>query len=321
MKTPREVLLSRHRDIGPKLERMWPSVAAVCDRRGSREVGAHRAPLQLLWRELIWPCWRVWAGLACAWALIAVLNLASREPTTQVASKAQPPSRAEMQALIEQRRMLAQLIEPTPAPHLPTSTNPHCPVRAARRIQKHWQREIMTDQPSTWQRTTTRRFLKWLFSWRTARRALISFAVLVTLIGLFYAEEDFRGKHAWDNYRRELEARGEQLDWNAYIPKPIPDNQNFAATPLIQSWFERIKPHYESWSDRKNKPAEDCYGQAEINVAEAQTKGEYSFRRRNSSLERGDRHFLDLVAWGSAFDAIRPARSPKGKKSRPETRS
>ena len=116
MKTPREVLLARHRGIEPKLEQMWPSVAAVCDRRGSREVGAHRAPLQLLWRELIWPCRRVWAGLACAWTLIIVVHVASSEPTTRDTGKTPPQSREEMQALAEQRRMLAQLIEPTAEP-------------------------------------------------------------------------------------------------------------------------------------------------------------------------------------------------------------
>ena len=116
MKTPREVLLSQHRKVEPKLDEMWSSVAAVCDRRGPREVGAHRAPLQLLWRELIWQCRRVWAGLACAWALIIVLHVASSEPATLVASKSAPRSREEMQALAEQRRMLAQLIEPTAEP-------------------------------------------------------------------------------------------------------------------------------------------------------------------------------------------------------------
>ena len=126
MKTPREVLLARHRGIEPKLEQMWPFVAAVCDRRGSREVGAHtrqrptgqggKAPLQLLWRELIWPCRRVWAGLACAWTLIIVVHVASSEPTTRDTGKTPPQSREEMQALAEQRRMLAQLIEPTAEP-------------------------------------------------------------------------------------------------------------------------------------------------------------------------------------------------------------
>ena len=31
---------------------------------------------------------------------------------------------------------------------------------------------------------------------------------------VFYAEEDWRGKRAWENCKRELEAKGAVLDWN-----------------------------------------------------------------------------------------------------------
>jgi hypothetical protein len=131
MKTPREILLKHHQTVEPKLERMWdeslsPTVAAVCDRRKSRherEIGAPRAPLQLfawkLWRELVLPSRRVWAGLACAWVLIAVLNLASAEPATRIVSQVKPPSGEELRALIEQRRMLSQLIGPLSEPVYP----------------------------------------------------------------------------------------------------------------------------------------------------------------------------------------------------------
>jgi hypothetical protein len=63
--------------------------------------------------------------------------------------------------------------------------------------------------------------------WRILRRILITLAVLATLVALLYAEEDWRGKRAWENCKRELEAKGAVLDWNAYIPPPVPDNQNF----------------------------------------------------------------------------------------------
>ena len=72
---------------------------------------------------------------------------------------------------------------------------------------------------------TFRRLFSWLFSWRTIRRCLFAAACLATLLALFYAEENWRGRHAWNKYRRELEARGEQLDYRAFIPKPVPDEQ------------------------------------------------------------------------------------------------
>jgi hypothetical protein len=143
MKTPREILLERHQSAEPKLDRMWaetlaPAVAAVCDRRESgvkRGVGAHRAPLQgllftvgwNLWRELIWPSRRIWAGLAVAWLLILGLNMASSEPASRVVSKAEPRSGEELRAFIEQRRLLAQLTDALPEPANTRKPNPPGP--------------------------------------------------------------------------------------------------------------------------------------------------------------------------------------------------
>lgn len=121
MKTPREVLLNQHRSVDPKLNRMWYNALAP------------RLTGNILWRELVWPCRHIWAGLACAWVLIIVLQIASLEPAAQVAGKSAPASREEIQALLEQRRMLTQLIEPFPeAEHrrksvLPGPRSERCP--------------------------------------------------------------------------------------------------------------------------------------------------------------------------------------------------
>ena len=63
--------------------------------------------------------------------------------------------------------------------------------------------------------------------WRIPRRILIALAILATLIAFFYTEEDWRGKRAWENCKRELEAKGAVLDWDKFIPPPVPDDQNF----------------------------------------------------------------------------------------------
>ena len=72
---------------------------------------------------------------------------------------------------------------------------------------------------------------------KTFKWILISLAALIVLIPLFYLEEDWRGKSAWENCKRESKARGESLDWNDYVPPPIPDNQNFFKAPKMQEWF------------------------------------------------------------------------------------
>src|ERR1035441_3907814 len=76
-----------------------------------------------------------------------------------------------------------------------------------------------------------------LLSWRIARRWLFAAACLATLIGLFYAVEDWRGRSAWEKCRREQEAKGEVLDWNALIPAPVPDEQNIFKAPKMSEWF------------------------------------------------------------------------------------
>jgi hypothetical protein len=68
-------------------------------------------------------------------------------------------------------------------------------------------------------------------------RLLFIFLGLIGLVVLFYAEEDLRGWHAWQKCQREFAAKGEVLDWNAYIPSPVPDDQNFFKVPKMEAWF------------------------------------------------------------------------------------
>ena len=89
--------------------------------------------------------------------------------------------------------------------------------------------EVEDDQP----------YLHRLLSWRVIRRWLFAVVCLATLIGLFYAVEDWRGQRAWEKCRRELEAKGAVLDWNAYIPAPVPDEENVFKAPKMTEWFVR----------------------------------------------------------------------------------
>ena len=81
------------------------------------------------------------------------------------------------------------------------------------------------------------KFIHWLYCWRNLKRFFFAVACLITLIALFYAEENWRGKHAWKNFKREQEAKGERLDFASIVPPPVPDEQNFAMTPI---WVEEI---------------------------------------------------------------------------------
>jgi hypothetical protein len=77
-------------------------------------------------------------------------------------------------------------------------------------------------------------FVCWLCHWRNFRRSLFGVACLVTLIALFFAEENWRGKRAWENHRRQWEAKGEKFTFAALAPPPVPEEKNFALTPLLK---------------------------------------------------------------------------------------
>ena len=61
---------------------------------------------------------------------------------------------------------------------------------------------------------------------------LWSTIVFVTLVILFYVEEDLRGARAWAKEKSALEAVGETLDASRFVPPPIPDAQNFGSLPF-----------------------------------------------------------------------------------------
>jgi hypothetical protein len=87
----------------------------------------------------------------------------------------------------------------------------------------------MTMNPSTAESETVKPGRAARFS----KRLAFVLAALVTLIAVFYAVENWRGKRAWEKYKRELVAKGEKFDWKTIIPARVPDDENFARTPLL----------------------------------------------------------------------------------------
>lgn len=66
---------------------------------------------------------------------------------------------------------------------------------------------------------------------------LVLATVPVLVLACFYPIENWRGKRAWEQCQRELAAKGEVLDWDAFIPPPVPEEQNFFKAPRMAEWF------------------------------------------------------------------------------------
>jgi len=83
-------------------------------------------------------------------------------------------------------------------------------------------------------------FIRWVCCWRNFKRFLFGLACFVTLIALFYAEEDWRGKHDWEQFKHQWEAKGEKFNFTDFVPPLVPDDQNFALTPIVASCYSYI---------------------------------------------------------------------------------
>jgi hypothetical protein len=102
MKTPRELLLSRHRATTPKLDTIRQSVVAAP--RQSAVINAIPATLfQTLWRELIFPSRRTWAAFATIWLFIFLVNFAQRDNVSSVTGKTVHPGGLVMSLQVQQR--------------------------------------------------------------------------------------------------------------------------------------------------------------------------------------------------------------------------
>ena len=144
MKTPREILLARHRGAESKLDDIRNKALAELARGSAASFGAS-APgrtgstkpqpwLARLWQELVWPHRRAWVGMATVWFLLALLNLGDAPGSSRAVTARRLPSAQAMLLLAEQQRVLAELLQTAPAPPAePAKPTPAPPPRSERR--------------------------------------------------------------------------------------------------------------------------------------------------------------------------------------------
>ncbi|PXA05223.1 hypothetical protein DDZ13_04480 [Coraliomargarita sinensis] len=73
---------------------------------------------------------------------------------------------------------------------------------------------------------------------------------LAALLFIFHSIENSRGLREWERVKNEIEAKGVRLEWKDYIPNPVPDEENFTATPIIAHFqYDSSSPHHTPWQD------------------------------------------------------------------------
>jgi hypothetical protein len=117
MKTPREILLARHRHALPKLDEIRQEFLAASFRAQVKSGdGRARAWLRSVWEELIWPSRHAWAGLAAVWVAVFLLNARLESSVPAVAAAKARTSNEYVQSFHEQRRLLGELLASAQTP-------------------------------------------------------------------------------------------------------------------------------------------------------------------------------------------------------------
>ncbi len=130
--------------------------------------------------------------------------------------------------------------------------------------------------------------------WRLLRWACLLFAGLVTLLALLWGIENYRGRHAWEACRKELLAAGEKLDLADFVPAPVPDEQNFAMTPLLAPLFDYLPESQRTATSGRWR---------DTNAFEhAHFLGRLAGEPKTTGDGRDNRRLLDLAARAAAID-------------------
>ena len=157
-------------------------------------------------------------------------------------------------------------------------------------------------------------FIHWLCCWRNFKRFLFGLACLATLIALFYAEENWRGKHNWGKFKREWEAKGERFDLTSLAPPPVPDEQNFALTPVVASSYETFldKNGHALWprnTNVVNRMEMSIYGDRELLAWPTNGTGDWR-TARSGNLDVWQQYYRALAAKTNAFPVPPQPRTP-----------
>jgi hypothetical protein len=165
-----------------------------------------------------------------------------------------------------------------------------------------------TANPGDQRRSLLGRLIRRVFSRWMLKRCLFGLVALATLAALVLAVENWRGRRVLDNYVREWEAKGERFDRGAFLPPAVPDEENFALTPLLAGMFERQPSAGTNLARITGAPAESSLS---THRTDYQPGGP---RDAGGNFFRGTR--INLTAWQEYYrHRVDPTNSAKASRS------
>jgi hypothetical protein len=142
---------------------------------------------------------------------------------------------------------------------------------------------------------------KW--RWRLLRWGLIGLVGISTLAAILVTEENWRGKHDWENFQREAAARGERFDLASVVPPTVPDDQNFYSAPIVAGAMDW---NHRQQTDEPGPPGADAANRMNFNIYRGDSK---NWPERGGNWQKGT--LTDLKQWQRYFRDF--AGTPEGK--------
>jgi hypothetical protein len=127
---------------------------------------------------------------------------------------------------------------------------------------------------------------------------LVVLGGVILLVALFYAEEDWRGRRARENYKHKWEAKGDHFDFASFIPPAVPDDQNFALTPIVASCYGNV---LDKNGKRIRPPKTNVVNRLEMSIISHCKAWPTNHDWRANGWQRGMK--TDLAGWQEYYRA------------------
>jgi len=122
------------------------------------------------------------------------------------------------------------------------------------------------------------------------------FAVLIVLLLIFYAEEDWRGARDWAACQKELQAKGEILDLRQLAPPGKPED-DLSKVPIFAEIYQQPPPNFIGLI-RQDSPKSTRLDRIDVYLG----SNDYDKYPKNVGYLQG--HPLDLVAWQKFYRTL-----------------
>jgi hypothetical protein len=148
---------------------------------------------------------------------------------------------------------------------------------------------------------------------RIGQKILFGFLCVALLAYIVILVLNASDKGELNRYERQWEAKGEHFDFASFVPKPVPDDQNFALTPIVASCYEEI---LDKSGHKLSPPNTNVVNRLQMSIFISDSDWNYSTNSGNwatgtkTDLKAFQFYYRELAGRTNEFPVAPPMQSP-----------